>query len=106
MTGRGAFDNNESGNVDTQEVIARETERKGRMVPSNAHHGGTPADQPPVAWGVGQPLRPQTTTMREPSRARPGIARTSASRRRSRRAVTPEARAMAAATTCASPRWP
>ena len=70
MSGRGAFDNLDMTDAPSPvAAAARETQRKKTTYPITPHHGGTPADQPPVAWGIGQPQRPQTTTITQPSRA-------------------------------------
>jgi len=54
-------------------VVAGLTGDKDEDDPNNGHHGGTPADELPVAYGIGQPQKPSTTTVTQPKRA-PGHA--------------------------------
>ena len=53
------------------DVAARQRRKKQGLVPDNGHHGGEPADELPVSWGIGQPQRPATTTVTVPNRAPP-----------------------------------
>lgn len=68
-TGDAFSDHEHSDPPARSEINDRELGRKKPRVPNNGHHGATPADQPPVSWGIGQPQRPETTTVTQPQRA-------------------------------------